>query len=890
MPDPLRETLQASLGTAYTLSSELGGGGMSRVFVAREEALGRDVVVKVLSSEIAEGLSVERFGREIRLAAALQEPHIVPVLTAGVTALGMPYYTMPFVRGASLRDRLAQGPVPTDEALALLRDVAQALAYAHSHGVVHRDIKPENILLSSGTAVVTDFGIAKALQLSRTVDADGDASRGITRTGTSLGTPAYMAPEQAAGDPDTDQRADLYAWGVVAYELLTGRHPFAKRTSPQQLLRAHLTETPAAFPPTITVSPTIAALVLQCLAKDPDDRPASAGAVQQQLHDGQQRTDASPTRARAPRRVIAVATFVTLAVVATGTWWRGTTRDATTAPGAPAPVMMAVLPFEHAGPADQQPFTDGLTDAVTSKLASLSSLLVIDRRSAATYRGTAKPAQQIGKELGVRYLLEGVVRWAQDGAGAWRARVTPTLVDAKAGTIKWTGTPVDVTLDDPFTAQGSIATDVAQAMEVAVLPAERVQLRRRFTDNPQAFAAYQRADEIINAMERHSDGLNPEMNRRAIRELNAAIALDSNFGEAWGSLAKMHLLVAAGSDFADTSVVRQSRNIMRLAVRHAPLEPRVLITSARWATYVDQDRAAADSFIAKALSGSPNDARILSIASNVLSIWDPERARKLAVQAAQLDPRSVLSVSIAADASLATKRWSDARRFGEAAVALDSAHESGWIALVTLAMYLGDSVALQQLGAGVARNVRTPSSSLACNLAYGSRQLSAWYVKLSAAEQRVATLADSVWYYDCKTDASWRLHGRDAARLYSDSIIALLTPRRVARIPVEPSGDLHLMLAFAYANIGEKSSARSAMARVIGNAPSGMAEDSIGSRYSAHRIGTIYATIGDTVSAMRWLRVGLRHQSTVPFYRLDPRLQSLRGTETFARFVLENDH
>ncbi len=329
MTDPLRETLRASLGQAYTLTSELGGGGMSRVFVAREEALGRDVVVKVLSSEVAEGLSVERFQREIRLAAALQEPHIVPVLAVGVTTLGMPYYTMPFVQGASLRDRLTQGPLPVDEALALLRDVAQALAYAHARGVVHRDIKPENILLSSGTAVVTDFGIAKALQVSRTVDGNAEDGRGITRTGTSLGTPAYMAPEQAAGDPMTDQRADVYAWGVVAYELLTGQHPFAERTSPQQLLLAHLSEVPAPFAAELEVSPDITALVQQCLAKDPDQRPASATVLLQQLHDGRARTAPVPQVRRSTTPLRHVRGFVglgALALVAGGLWWRSVSQ------------------------------------------------------------------------------------------------------------------------------------------------------------------------------------------------------------------------------------------------------------------------------------------------------------------------------------------------------------------------------------------------------------------------------------------------------------------------------------------------------------------------------------------------------------------------------------
>jgi len=162
----LRAQLQATLGSGYTLERELGGGGMSRVFVAREHALGREVVVKVLSPELAAGVSADRFAREIKLAAALQEPHIVPVLVAGATREGLPYYTMPYVRGDSLRARLLNGPVSLGDALGILRNIAQALAYAHERGIVHRDIKPENVLLSSGTAVVTDFGIAKALSAS----------------------------------------------------------------------------------------------------------------------------------------------------------------------------------------------------------------------------------------------------------------------------------------------------------------------------------------------------------------------------------------------------------------------------------------------------------------------------------------------------------------------------------------------------------------------------------------------------------------------------------------------------------------------------------------------------------------------------------------------------
>ena len=271
----LRERLQATLGDAYTLERELGGGGMSRVFVADETALGRKVVVKVLPPDLAAGVSVDRFKREIQMAARLQHPHIVPVLSAGEIA-GLPYYTMPFVDGSSLRARLAEGALPINEVVGVLKEVARALAYAHEQGVVHRDIKPDNVLLTRGSAVVTDFGIAKALSAAR---AEAGDSATLTALGTSLGTPAYMAPEQGAGDPSTNHRADLYAFGCMAYELLCGEQPFHGRT-PHKLMAAHMAERPQSIAERrLDTPPALAALVMQCLEKEPDARPQSAADV-----------------------------------------------------------------------------------------------------------------------------------------------------------------------------------------------------------------------------------------------------------------------------------------------------------------------------------------------------------------------------------------------------------------------------------------------------------------------------------------------------------------------------------------------------------------------------------------------------------------------------------
>jgi eukaryotic-like serine/threonine-protein kinase len=267
----LRDHLQSKLGDSYTIERELGGGGMSRVFVATDRALGRRVVVKVLPPNLAASVSVERFRREIQFAARLQHPHIVPLLSSGEID-GLPYFAMPFVEGESLRERLSrEDELPIPEAVRILREIASALAYAHERGIVHRDIKPANVLLSSGSSAVTDFGVAKAL----TASAQDDAAA-LTAVGSSIGSPGYMAPEQVLADPHVDHRADLYALGAIGYEMLAGRPVFIGRTM-QAVVAAHVVQTPQ---PITMHRPSVPAelsdLIACCLEKKPADRPQSA--------------------------------------------------------------------------------------------------------------------------------------------------------------------------------------------------------------------------------------------------------------------------------------------------------------------------------------------------------------------------------------------------------------------------------------------------------------------------------------------------------------------------------------------------------------------------------------------------------------------------------------
>jgi tetratricopeptide (TPR) repeat protein/TolB-like protein len=279
----LQATLQHALGSTYRIERELGGGGMSHVFLAEETALGRKVVIKLLPPEAASGVSEERFRREVQLAAQLQHPNVVPLLAAGAAG-GLLYFVMPFIEGESLRARLArETELPLGEAVQLLREICDALAFAHERGIVHRDIKPDNVMLSHGHAVVTDFGVAKALDRARggasaTGDGTGGAStpapsaEALTPYGIALGTPAYMAPEQAAGDANVDHRADIYALGILAYEMIAGATPFQGKTA-QALISAHFVDIPVPLATERpTVPPALEALVMRCLEKRPADR------------------------------------------------------------------------------------------------------------------------------------------------------------------------------------------------------------------------------------------------------------------------------------------------------------------------------------------------------------------------------------------------------------------------------------------------------------------------------------------------------------------------------------------------------------------------------------------------------------------------------------------
>ncbi len=396
----LTEQLQKALGSNFAIIRELGGGGMSRVFLADDTALRRAVVIKVLHPELAAGVNAERFNREVLLSARLQHPHIVPVLSAGQID-GLPYYVMPFVKGESLRERIASGPLSISETVGIMGDVAKALGYAHAEGIVHRDIKPDNILLSGGAATVADFGIAKALSSSR----QQESGEALTSLGMSLGTPAYMAPEQVAGDPNTDHRVDIYSLGCVTYEMLTGRTPFAGRSA-QQVLAAQVMEAPVAVGELRPgIPPAFAALVMRCLEKEPAARPQSASEIASALETtGTFEALTSRGGGLARRRVWTVAAAVVVLTVAVLVLRRS---HAVTEPV--GTLNVAVAPFEVLDP-QLALWKEGIVDVLSRNLdgagpiRTLSPSVTIKKWEGHAERGAAIA---FGKRVGAQLVVYG---------------------------------------------------------------------------------------------------------------------------------------------------------------------------------------------------------------------------------------------------------------------------------------------------------------------------------------------------------------------------------------------------------------------------------------------------------------------------------------------------
>jgi serine/threonine protein kinase/Tfp pilus assembly protein PilF len=882
----LPEQLQQSFSGTYDIVRTLGAGGMATVYLARDLRHGRDVALKVLHPDLGSALGPERFQREIRLAARLQHPHILTVLDSGENA-GRLWFTMPYVEGESLRDRLTrERQLPVADAVRIATQAAQALQYAHQHGVIHRDIKPENLLLTEdGNTLVADFGIARSLS--------SGGSR-LTETGLTLGTPAYMSPEQASGESDVSALSDIYSLGTVLYEMLAGEPPFTGPTAQAVIAKRFTSTAPDVRQARPTVSEPIAHAVAQALATVPADRFASAMEFARALAPGAATAAIPPANSVAPstdraapapvhggafgslaRRPL-FATLVLGVVIGLGLlfgWSRFRSSDR------PSGLrLVAVLPFQNMGDSADAYFADGITDAVRGKLTSVAGLQVTASSSSGEYRHSTKTPQQIARELGVDYLLIGKVRWAKAADGTSRVQVSPELIKAATASSAWQES-FDANLTDVFRVQTDIASRVAAALNVALADSVQRQLVERPTTNLAAYDAFLRGDAVSGNM----SVLDPMTTRRAAGLYEQATALDPSFAMAWSRLARAYAL-AYTNGVPSQETGELSRRAAERALALAPERSEGHLALGDYYSEVKADfRRAADEY-AEGLRRSPSDVDLLTAAAiNLQSLGQWDSALVTVRRAATLDPRSIATARRLGFTLLRLRRYPEAIAATDRALALSPDNLGVIETRVMIELAKGDLPAARAFVAAAAP--RTDPTAL---VAYLGNYWDLYWVLDDAQQQQLLRLSPAAFDEDRSSwgivlAQTYHLRGDSLeARAYADSA-RVAVEHNLESAPQDAQRRVFHGLALAY--LGKRAEAIREGEKAVAQLP--MSKDGFAGPYIEQLLVRIYMLAGDKQKALDHLEPLLK----VPYHlspgwlRIDPTFAPLRGEPRFQKMV-----
>lgn len=879
-PSEPRDQLQAALADRYTIERELGRGGMATVYLAKDLRHERLVALKVLRQDLGAALGPERFAREIKLAAGLQHPHIVSVHDSGATPVGQLWFTMPYVEGESLRTRLdREKQLPVAEAVRITCQAAQALAYAHEHGVLHRDVKPENLLLTrDGNTLVADFGVARAL---------GTVGASLTATGAIVGTAAYMSPEQASGEREVDVRTDVYALGTVLYEMLAGEPPFTGSSAQAVIAKRFASAAPAVSVLRDGVPPRVTAAVAIALARSPADRYATVAKFGQAVEAAERSAMAAganaPTSVRGGRRFATGGALLGLGfLVGVGVLFAWRHRYTDRAPAAAAgPLGLAVLPFDNEGDTANAYFASGITDEIRGKLSAFPRLRLIASTSSNQYRHTQKSAGQIGQELGVRYLLTGRVQWEQGANGARRVRVSPELVEVRNGAApetKWQQS-YDTTLADVFDVQAAVAARVADKLGLVLSPPVQAQLAARPTQNLAAYDAYLKGEAATQGI----GAVDAPSLRRGLAFYAQAVQLDSGFVPAWVAVAtaRTQLYFNGAHAPADSQAARQA--IDRAQVL-APNRPEVQVARGNFERYVRLDVAGALAPIERGLARAPDDASLLNAASaweSALGRWDAAVAH--GQRALTLDPRSS---NVARDLGVTLHYL---RRYPEALKAYDHA-----LALAPSDLLVINYRAMIALSRGDLPRAQAvfreamPAVDSTALLAFISTGYDLYWVLTESQQRRLLTLPPAAFDDEhgtwalVRAQTYWLRGDTAAARAYAD------TARRVieTELAVAPDDWQHqVQLGLALAFRGQKAEAIRHGERGAALLP--LSRDAQVGPYPQQILARIYMMLGEPDKALDHLEplVRIPYFFSAAWLRIDPTWAPLRGNPRFERII-----
>ena len=877
-------TFAADLADRYRIERELERGASAVVYLAEDLRHGRRVALKVVHAALGEAVGVERFQREIRTLARLHHPHILPLFDSGITG-GRLFYAMPYVEGGSLRERLRrERRLPVDTVLRIGAQLSAALTYAHALGVVHRDIKPENIMLSSdGHASLTDFGVAYAIEDSVT---EGSGRR-LTETGVALGTAEYMSPEQSSGEEPVDARSDLYSLAAVLFEALIGRPPFTGPNARAILARRLVEDPPSLRPARPDVPPAVETAIRRAMARQPGDRFESLAefraALTGSLPDSSPNVvvprpsanDAAPTARRFKPALLAA-----LGLIAVGFAGYGIVRlRPPPAPPAVAggPRMLAVLPLKNLGNSGEQYFADGLTEEITSRLASLSGLRVISRTSADQYRSTTKSLEEIGTELGAAYVLEGSVRWDR----GQRIRVTPSLIEVKGERRLWSES-YEAELTDVFRIQSEIAQHVTDELNVALQGEERAALASPGTASTEAYDLYLRGNDYLGRSNQEADLGN------AASLFQQAVTADPRFASAYAKLARTQTQIYWHHYDHTPARLTLARAALDSANRLGPDLPETHMARGYFYYWGSLDYENALREFDTALRMQPSNSELLQAMGYVerrRGRWEESLARL--VEALRYDPRSGLRSFDVGDNYFSLRRFAEADRYLDRAMTLSPDWPNPYIYRAWLHVVWRGDLARARAIIGQGLN-RIEAGRFAAPLQTGDRVSasivtadSTFWPMLDGLSLRTFA-GDPVRYHLLKAETAHFQRRPAAERAHGDSARTLIEPRDRS---TPDDAKILATLALAYSHMGRHGDAIHVGERAAGLLP--ISQDAVSGPFIVSYLARVYMTAGRPDRAMDILE---RLSQVVSWIspdalRVDPIWDPLRSNPRFRRLA-----
>ncbi|MHC4594014.1 MAG: protein kinase domain-containing protein [Planctomycetota bacterium] len=860
---------------SFEIVEMIGQGGMGVVYLAHDTKLDRSVAIKSMPAELARDPIVRaRFQREAKLLASLSHPNIAVIHDILEQDEGAGYLVLEYVPGETLAGRIAREPLELAEALSIGQQVAEAVSAAHEKSVVHRDLKPGNIKITpDGKVKVLDFGLAKA---PVSEGKNGEAT--TTQPGRVIGTPAYMSPEQARGKA-TDHRTDIWSFGCIMYQMLTGHLPFGGQTATDTLV--HIIEREPNWELLPQKTPmNIRVLLRCCLEKDPRRRLRDIGDAGIEINEtlSLHATGLAVTIPAKSRRMATIISAVIIIVVSTIAVWFISSKQ--TQP-ASKEIRLAVLPFENLGPAEDEYFAAGITDAITARLAGISGLGVISRQSAIQYEKREGGTRKIARELGVDYILEGTVQRERPSDPTSRVRIIPQLIRASDDTHVWAQT-YDNDMSEVFAVQSDLAERVAQALDITLLEPERQALKSRPTENIEAYEYYLRGNEYFYRSELENDwGI-------AIRMYEGAVELDPTLALAYAQLSMVHSRMYSHSYDRSEERLALAKQAVDKAFQLNPglSEAHMALGFYYYWGHLDYDHALEQFAIAR--KSQPNNSEVLRGIGWVQRRQGKfEQALANLKRACELDPLSNLLSATVAQTFMLLRKYPEAERYYERAISLAPDLSARYVNKAWLYVrWKGNTEKARAILEGALHNIKSVEYPDIVNSLVNIEMYDGNYQEALDRLSLKSEDIDHNWRFMPKALRYAPIYGymnkKELAKKYYDEARNILE----AKIQQQrQDARFHSSLGVAYAGLGRKEDAIREGKLAVEMLP--VSKEAMTGPHLVDDLARINVMVGEFDAAIDQLELLLSIPSTlsVPLLRLDPAWDPLRDHPRFKKLL-----